>query len=304
MTVTPVGAGEVALADRLDLALSDRGVNRKTCERSAVAGAAELPRVEDRVHVFVLPLAGGSTRLVDGVSFRRVAKRSDSDPRDALFDSEMLGEEARASTLGLSASDGDRVMLPVPLRLPIFGLEASDGCGNALVENEFDRSGPVLDSNLRKLGGGDWLAGGLKEGLDGAIWEGAVWNDLPEPKEGLEGREGADLGWVNEGLGWLKDGLGRLKEGLGDGLGRLNDGLGWLIEGPELPENDLCWKLDMRSAPPDLSRPSARPPTMGRNQRGRRHHCHCRSRSDYLILPHLAAPFVRRPPSRNTPHDT
>lgn len=165
-----------------------------------MADAEELPRAEDRVWALEPLLAGGSTRLVDAVSLRRVAKRSDSDPRDALLDSEMLGEDARGSTLGLSAGDGDLATLPVPIRLPIPGLEASDGCGKALVENELDRSEPVLDSNLRKLGAGVWLAGGLdgvNEGRDGA-----VWNDLlGELNEGLEGNEGADLGWENEGLG-------------------------------------------------------------------------------------------------------
>ncbi len=67
--------------------------------------------------------------------------------------------------------------------------------------------------------------------------------------------DGAGVGRLNDGLGWLNEGLGRLNEGLGrlkDGLGRLDDGLGLL-------ENDLCWKLDMRSdtEPPDLSRPSS-----------------------------------------------
>ncbi len=102
------------------------------------------------------------------------------------------------------ADDGCLAMFSAPIRLPIFGLEASDGCGNALVEKELDRSELAPGSNLRKLSEGDWLAGGL-DGL----------NDLLEPKEGLEGSDGADLGWVNEGLGWLKDGLGRLKDGLG-----------------------------------------------------------------------------------------
>ncbi len=155
---------------------------------------------------------GGSTRGdeaaawellgLDAVSFRRSAKRSDSDPRDTLLDSEMPGEDARGSilsTLVLPADEGDLVMLSVPIRLPILGLAASDGCGKLLVENELDRAESVLDSNLRKLSEGDWRAGGLdglKEGRDGAGAE-----DLLELKEGPEGREGADLGWENEGLG-------------------------------------------------------------------------------------------------------
>ena len=90
-------------------------------------------------------------------------------------------------------------MPPVPDQLPTFGLEASDDRGKLLAEKELDRSEPAFDSNLRKLSEGDGLAdglGGVKEGRDGA-----VENDLLELKEGPEGREGADLGWLNEGLG-------------------------------------------------------------------------------------------------------
>ncbi len=74
-----VAAGDVVPADGLDVAVSDRGVYRKTCGRSVVADEEEPPKVEDRVHVLELLLAGGSTRLVEAVSFRRDAKRSDSD---------------------------------------------------------------------------------------------------------------------------------------------------------------------------------------------------------------------------------
>ncbi len=95
-------------------------------------------------------------------------------------------------------------MFSAPIRLLMFGREASEGCGKALVEKELDRSELLPGSNLRKLVAGAWLAGGL-----GGL------KDLLEPNEGLEGKDGADLGWVNEGLGWLKDGLGRLKDGLG-----------------------------------------------------------------------------------------
>jgi len=69
----------------------------------------------------------------------------------------------------------------------------------------------MLDPKLRvlgelgvKLGEGPGLTGtlgGLNEGRDGAIW-----NDPPEPKDGLEGIDGACLGWLNDGLGWLNDG--------------------------------------------------------------------------------------------------
>ncbi len=118
-------------------------------------------------------------------------------------------------------------MLSVPIRLPMLGREASDGCGGfpnaeervwepgkALVEKELDRCELLPGSNLRKLVAGAWLAGGLNEGRDGATVD-----DLPASKEGPEGRDGADRGWVNEGLG-------RLNDGLGAGLGRLKDGLG------------------------------------------------------------------------------
>ncbi len=74
-----VAAGDVVPAEGSGFAVSDRGVYRKTCGRSVVADEEEPPKVEDRVHVLELLLAGGSTRLVEAVSFRRAAKRSDSD---------------------------------------------------------------------------------------------------------------------------------------------------------------------------------------------------------------------------------
>jgi hypothetical protein len=135
---------------------------------------------------------------------------------------------------------------------------------NVLWENALDRS-EMLGPKLRelgalglKLGERPWLAGGLaglNEGPDGA-----AWNDLPEPKDGgLEGMDGADLGWLNDGglegidgtgLAPLNEGLGRLE--LIDGPGRLDP-----RDGPGLLGNDLCCILDIRS------RPAACPPADG-----------------------------------------
>ena len=207
----------------------DRGTNRNVRGRSAADGVE-------------LPVAGGLMRLdgpaaselpdgwldLDGVSFRRAVRRSNSDPRDALLLSEMLGEEACG--VGPAA-------LSVPSRLPILpvplGLPTSDGCGkdrplscvfgenrNVLGENELDRSGLVLGAKLRGLGAlgvklgaaplrigvGAWLAGGLNEGRDGA-----AWNDLPldpKPLDGPEPNDGGLEGIAGAGLGWLNDGLG------------------------------------------------------------------------------------------------
>jgi hypothetical protein len=182
-------------ADEPDVAVSDRGEYRKVRGLRPGAGA------EDRGWELQLLPAGGSTRLVDAVSFRRAARRSASDPRHTLLDSETPGEEVRGSILSIlvpPAADGDPVVLSPPIRLPILGLGASDGCGGfpnaedrvwepgeTLVENEFE---PLLGSNLRKLSEGLRLTGGL-EGCDGP-----VENDLLVLKEGLEGREGADRG--------------------------------------------------------------------------------------------------------------
>lgn len=108
------GADELAPLDGLDFAVSDCGVYRKTRGPSARADAEEPPTVEDRVQVFELLLAGGSTRLAAAVSFRRAARRSDSDTRP---DSEPLGEEARGRIVSIlvpSVGDEDLAMLPVP----------------------------------------------------------------------------------------------------------------------------------------------------------------------------------------------
>ena len=51
--------------------------------------------------------------------------------------------------------------------------------------------GVKLGAGLLRIGLGAWFTGGL--------------NDGREPKDGLEGMDGAGVGRLNDGLGWLKD---------------------------------------------------------------------------------------------------
>jgi hypothetical protein len=145
--------------------------------------------------------------------------------------------------------------------VPVFGEKR-----NVRGTDELDRS-EMPDPKLRELGalglklGADlWLAGGLNDGC-----EGAVWKDRPEPKDGRsDDIDGADLGWLNDGRLDEIDGveLGRLKEELEwlelmDGPGRLDP-----IERLGPLEDDLCWMLDIRlllpPPLPDLSLPHRR----------------------------------------------
>jgi hypothetical protein len=208
---------------------------------------------------------------LERVSFRRAIRRSDSESRDDQLDSGRLDDEkVRCSILGSPTGGATLGTLSPPIRLPILGREASRGSGRVLLENKLDRSAPMLDPKLRELGGfglmlgeGARLAGGLKDG-----------------RKAEEGRE-KDGGFAlekDEPLGWLERMDGRDQLGLMDELDRLE-----LIDGPGFLENDCCmpearFAIRLRPKacpepaeddpprlkPPDLSRPRAWPPAIGK----------------------------------------
>jgi len=165
--------------------LCGRALNRSDRERSAEADELEeLPGASFRTREPELPAEDEPMRL-DGPVVLWASSRP----------------PILSVPLGLPTSDGCG---KAPWALsPVFGEnrnvlgeeppEAEFGVGDA--ENERGRSEPKLGVKLRvlgapglKLGEGAWLAGGLKEGR-----EGAIWNDLPEPNDGPDGADGAGL---------------------------------------------------------------------------------------------------------------
>jgi hypothetical protein len=206
---------------------------------------------------------------LEGVSFRRAIRRSNSDSREDRVDSGRLDEKVRCPILALSTGGATLVPLLAPIRLPIFGREASRGSGKVLLENKLDRWEPMLDPKLREVGGfGVMLGEGVR--LAGGLEDGRKAEEEREKDGGFTLEKDGRLGWLE-----LVDGRDQFR--LMDELDRLE-----LIDGPGLLENDCCIRearlaarlrpkvcpelaedAPPRLAPPDLSRPRAWPPTIG-----------------------------------------